>query len=420
MLSIIMIAYQDMDLKDLPQGSLDKSRQHLLSTYIDRMLSQGRTCLVYSKSEVFGWLSFLAKQLVEGSQTIFLIEHMQPTWLTTKKQRFLYSIILGVTLATILALIFQPITGFFLGLIDLQAKYLFFLPLSIILGLFWALATSKFETALANPQGRLFLGFLSGFFVIVYSRFFSGSWSVAGLLTGLGYGIFISIIARFLSYQIFPSESLSWSWTHAQQGVLNGLRWGLWIGLIFGAIMGIVDSILLNQILDWGAENYLIESPPLEFGDIILSGWPLMLINSLIFALIFEVLGGTLGGLLGGYSAKVVNTQTRPNQGIWQSCQNALIFSIIGAICTGSVFGLLGVPVLPSALLGLLFGLVTAGFPCIQHFLLRCILAVSGKTPWNYAKFLDFATRNILLQKVGGGYIFIHRLLLEHFAYTKN
>ncbi len=36
--------------------------------------------------------------------------------------------------------------------------------------------------------------------------------------------------------------------------------------------------------------------------------------------------------------------------------------------------------------------------------------------PWNYARFLDYAAERILLRKVGGGYIFIHRLLMEYFA----
>ena len=39
-----------------------------------------------------------------------------------------------------------------------------------------------------------------------------------------------------------------------------------------------------------------------------------------------------------------------------------------------------------------------------------------GDAPWNYARFLDYATERLFLQKVGGGYIFIHRMLLEHFA----
>jgi hypothetical protein len=36
--------------------------------------------------------------------------------------------------------------------------------------------------------------------------------------------------------------------------------------------------------------------------------------------------------------------------------------------------------------------------------------------PWNYSRFLDYAAEHILLRKVGGGYLFVHRLLLEYFA----
>ncbi|MDY6786323.1 MAG: NACHT domain-containing protein [Cyanobacteriota bacterium] len=52
----------------------------------------------------------------------------------------------------------------------------------------------------------------------------------------------------------------------------------------------------------------------------------------------------------------------------------------------------------------------------IQHFALRLILYGNGDVPWNYAHFLDYAAERIFLQKVGSGYIFIHRLLLEYFA----
>ena len=60
----------------------------------------------------------------------------------------------------------------------------------------------------------------------------------------------------------------------------------------------------------------------------------------------------------------------------------------------------------------LLFG----GFPALQHYCLRLSLYLEGGIPWNYVRFLDYASRLILLQKVGSGYVFIHRLLLEHMA----
>ncbi|GER86559.1 hypothetical protein KDW_07210 [Dictyobacter vulcani] len=36
--------------------------------------------------------------------------------------------------------------------------------------------------------------------------------------------------------------------------------------------------------------------------------------------------------------------------------------------------------------------------------------------PLNVVHFLDDIAEHILLQKVGGGYIFMHRLLLEYFV----
>jgi len=64
----------------------------------------------------------------------------------------------------------------------------------------------------------------------------------------------------------------------------------------------------------------------------------------------------------------------------------------------------------------LIFGLIGGGSACIRHFALRFVLCYLGYSPWNYARFLDYAAERLFLQKVGGGYIFVHRMLLEHFA----
>jgi eukaryotic-like serine/threonine-protein kinase len=52
----------------------------------------------------------------------------------------------------------------------------------------------------------------------------------------------------------------------------------------------------------------------------------------------------------------------------------------------------------------------------IKHYALRLILWRNGYTPFNFIKFLDQCDKLILLKKVGGGYIFIHRMLLDYFA----
>jgi len=108
-----------------------------------------------------------------------------------------------------------------------------------------------------------------------------------------------------------------------------------------------------------------------------------------------------------------------------------LVFGTVGGLLFGLVFALaltlqgnlvnglrlLLLFVLAGGVIsGLSVGLPNGGIACIQHFVLRCFLWISRKTPWNYARFLDHAADRVLLRKVGGGYIFIHRLLLDHFA----
>jgi eukaryotic-like serine/threonine-protein kinase len=52
----------------------------------------------------------------------------------------------------------------------------------------------------------------------------------------------------------------------------------------------------------------------------------------------------------------------------------------------------------------------------LSRLVMRFILWHSGASPWNYARFLNYCAERIFLRKVGGGYIFVHQLLLEYFA----
>jgi hypothetical protein len=65
---------------------------------------------------------------------------------------------------------------------------------------------------------------------------------------------------------------------------------------------------------------------------------------------------------------------------------------------------------------GLYGGLRNGGQACFQHLTLRFLLCCNGFAPWRYVRFLDYAAERVFLRKVGGGYIFVHRMLLEYFA----
>jgi len=80
-----------------------------------------------------------------------------------------------------------------------------------------------------------------------------------------------------------------------------------------------------------------------------------------------------------------------------------------------------GIPLLLGlVILGLPIGTIVAlnsgGTSAIMHYSLRYSLVRNGLTPWNYVRFLDYCAERILLRKVGGGYAFIHRMLLDYFA----
>ncbi len=215
-------------------------------------------------------------------------------------------------------------------------------------------------------------------------------------------------------------------------GLIVGLNSGLRYGLIYGLIFGLMfapnkTGIKTIEILEWSwkeAKNSLIRG--LMFGLILgliswlISGLTFGLFGLLILGLMFGLMLGLFGGLFGGIKSSAIATKTIPNQGIYRTARNAGIMGLIIGLISGLMFGLFG-GLISGLTVGLMFGLISGlifggGKACIQHVILRLILYRNGYIPWNYARFLDYAAERIFLQKVGGGYIFIHRLLLEHFA----
>lgn len=145
--------------------------------------------------------------------------------------------------------------------------------------------------------------------------------------------------------------------------------------------------------------------------------------DGLIRGLIYGMRNGMGAGFIvvgvGGLRGPTMDNKTKPNHGIWKSARNAGIITLIFGLILGLIFGLIGNfwnMLLAGLLAGLTAGLIGGGSACLRHFSMRLMLYRMGYAPWNYARFLDYAAERLFLQKVGGGYIFIHRMLLEHFA----
>jgi hypothetical protein len=171
----------------------------------------------------------------------------------------------------------------------------------------------------------------------------------------------------------------------------------------------------------------------------LLGGLSLGLVFGLVFGLVCALIGVLVsvlvGGLVFGLNTSELDVRTLPNEGMLHSAQSGLVAglvaglavglvgSAIGGTVGGTIGGSIGGLVLALAfglgsgpIFGLVGGLEIGGRACFQHLVLRLLLWRNDFAPLNYVRFLDYAAERIFLRKVGGGYIFVHRLLMEHFA----
>jgi NACHT domain/CHAT domain len=202
--------------------------------------------------------------------------------------------------------------------------------------------------------------------------------------------VFVGGTVTALPRKISPLEQLSWSRHTVQSRWIREFFTGIGYGLILTFILALVSQSTMIGL----------------FGGMIL------VLVSVLFS---------------GLGSSDIEKRTIPNQGIYSSIRNCIIIGLIGGLLFALIFWLSlklfigdkqigGIWLIGGLISGLFFGLKYGGTAWNQHYVLRVMLHQKGRIPWNYAKFLDFASDRLLMKKVGGGYVFFHRMLLEHFA----
>ena len=139
-----------------------------------------------------------------------------------------------------------------------------------------------------------------------------------------------------------------------------------------------------------------------------------------LFNIVFQV-------LIFGFKYEVTDKIKYPNQSIKLSFHyflvTILIYTIMGMlsgiVLSRSIFGLtLGLAI--GFYVGFLGGMSPDGEVVLKHFILRYFLAYYNYFPLSIIPFLNYASDLVLLRKIGGGYIFIHRAIMNHFAKEAN
>lgn len=377
-LSIFILSYQNIAVERWQKlASKSERLQYLLNVYWKKMLTRnidiGKKVKqkFYDDKQTKLWLRFLAKMLKNESETEFLIERIQPKLLKNKQQLFLY----------------------FIGV-----KIIFGLVIGLSLGLYFGLI-----------------------FQLFFGHFF---WMGSGLSIGL-------ILACKVGSNIKPliPQNKNWSWLNAKKGFTKGIIFGLSVGLIIGVVNEVIFAIRASLSIAVLQEE-LIKETLLAMRRGFFYGlyfWSLIL--SLIFGITFGLIYGTID------TPVSIKRRQFPNQGIWYSGVNAVRIFLMAGLALGISFWLInkltnGVidKIINQQNSGLILGMIgglnyllvstsnrgVASLACVQHFTLRLILYFNGYVPWNYARFLDYCTKRLLLQRIGGRYRFIHKLLQDH------
>ncbi len=235
--------------------------------------------------------------------------------------------------------------------------------------------------------------------------------SIGGILAGSVTGVALGLAFRIDSWRhgtIETVETVTWQWERIKTSQKTFTLYVIFIGII-AVLLGILVSVNIGL-------------PQGIFASSITAVGVLLPLISLM-----------------GLSGEALPHASYPNERIWRSLRT-FITVVVGCVlgggtimgCVGGGLGWLltdparaiqlvltamvqgaGIGAMAGLFLG---GLFYGGLPCLQHSVIRLLLYRYGFIPWNYARFLNYAVDCIFLRKVGGGYIFVHRLLLEYFA----
>jgi len=441
MLSVLALACAGKSLEALPtSGSLKERRQQIFAMYTERMLQRRGAWMGYMPEQTVSWLRWLAKQLVQRQQSSFALERLQVDWLPHQRWAWLtLSSSIGALIGVSCFLIFElavltpmpPLRRLVGGLLFGGVTAILYV---IVNGLLAGLEREEGGAGRSAHDGwpgmrvrravtamlgnRLLYGFLfAAPGALILFRFASNNvYTDEFVLNGIAMWVAFAVIGR-LEVKIQPVEVVSWSWQRVRRQLLQ-------VGLL-----GLAGGALLGGLIDLAT---LVWRHDLQTG--LLSFFLPILALGLGISVSVAVVRGV------SYDVLATTQRVRPNQGIRNSLRNGAVFGLVYGLLVGILSGLIltGVRVVtiahpvPGRLLSgglsdaIGFGVAAAGvvwagsggLASVQHGVLRLRLWRAGCMPWRYARFLDYAADCLLLRKVGGEYLFLHRLLLDFFAST--
>lgn len=408
MLSVLLHAYANAAADEL---LVTPSQGQLFEHYFQRMLQVLGKQSPFPPLQAGQWLRWLALHMHQEHLTEIYVEWLQRSWLSPQWASRLERVLIGVIVGGTIGL---P-TGGIVGLLAWLAGGTGLVPLlgtlaALLVGLCSGFLSSCMPTPLdaylqidvQRPLWRatthswlpvamtlLSSGMVVALFCYIYSGVFAGI--IFGLLDMFACLLalwfldtlfrwlirVLSIRSHNLRLDVIPQDVLFWSWKKSIPGLFAGwagflLLWPLY-GLLTGSVAGLLSALAVGCASGLSSQQFPVDRRVVPNQGILRTGHNALCIGLLIW-LNFGLLFGLVFGLFFGLTSGV-------------------IFGFSGGFC-----------------LGLFFALNFGGSDYCGHYFLRYLLWRSGTMPWRLVYFLDTAVSCNLLQRVGGGYRFIHPL----------
>ena len=396
MLNIMILASQEVSTHDWSHiGNIVAHRERLFDVYLKSVFNRRRPSQNHSEELTLRVLPWLAQNMAEQGQTVFLFESLGPNWLKGKGQHLSFH--LGIRLLNALLL------GGAISLIYLFGQAALEDGLKMMLAVSMAALATSFVSLRLNNLWTIILNIVLTALACTWARDnFSGG-MIAGLILGIPGGA-TAIAMR----EPRMTDQLHWSWKRTLAVMMILIVVEIAVGMFLYRTSGISTLSFVTDVL-------------------LLCALPIGTAITLSF---------------GRRPSLRMAPTVKPNQGYWQSLRNAAgitLFLILillplslpagislnlsqghmlweaDALITSLLF-----VVATISLVALPLSLFFGGAACLQQLLVRSILTGVEKLPWDLVSILDNATDRIILQRVGGGYIFQHRLLQDYFADAKH
>jgi eukaryotic-like serine/threonine-protein kinase len=385
-------------------------RDRIFSVYVDRMFARRwRDQRPQARARAERSLRWLASGMAARGQSVFSIELLQPAGsLTSWKQFLAYTVVSRVLATTILLMIVCGLMAALLG--STLSGWNIFLQFGAIAGVVTGMLCSGADFVRLRARRRT--GALVG--LLLYVPMGIGGCLAAGAVLQLpNPNVGFLALPSALVFAVFFGAKQGRGEAAADIGTAGVLSWR-WKA----AFARSAEVVLLGTVM---AELAFLLTKP---SGILLDQWRLGLVGYVTYAAIV----GMIGFLVGGWSFQIPAPDLRPvphrNMRLRSAAKGTLFFGGLGATLSGlfaavldATFGRVSLFAIVGALFsGLIAFLWLGGIDLILHASLRLVVALSGAAPLHLRRFLDQAVGLVFLRRAGGGYMFIHRLLLEHFA----